>query len=201
MRLETFGQTFQDFEPKLDKAAYLEFASTPAARPLLSSSCFPENPTQTWELESRAAAVHTTSLGSGSCFLPPKIASPRHHRRGKGQDAAQHKPLYRTSTTTAAAVVHRPAGRTLPCLPTCGSACSCSFHQQRAGTGTQGSATRSRHTGPRFLEPDADASVFLTFWHRVLHKPWGIGGDSNSPSGRGWGVSSLSHRSQIVLIV
>jgi hypothetical protein len=118
MRLETFGQTFQDFEPKLDKAAYLEFASTPAARPLLSSSCFPENPTQTWELESRAAAVHTTSLGSGSCFLPPKIAS----RRITGGERDRMQPSTNRYTEPPQPrqprwSTGRPAGRCLACPP------------------------------------------------------------------------------------
>lgn len=197
MRLETFGQTFQDFEPKLDKAAYLEFASTPAARPLLSSSCFPENPTQTWELESRAAAVHTTSLGSGSCFLPPKIAS----RRITGGERDRMQPSTNRYTEPPQPrqprwSTGRPAGRCLAhprlvmLIP---SAASWDWDPRLRDTLTA--------YGSSFPGAGCGCKRFLTFWHRVLHKPWGIGGDSNSPSGRGWGVSSLSHRSQIVLIV
>lgn len=182
MRLETFGQTFQDFEPKLDKAAYLEFASTPAARPLLSSSCFPDMGIGE---PSRRRPHHKFGVGQLLPSSQNRIASASPEGKGTGCSPAQ----------TAIPNLHNhgsrggpPAGRPDGALPTRGS--SCSFHQQRAGTGTQGSATRSRHTGPRFLEPGADASVSS---HSGTVSCTNHGGLEAIPIRRAGGVGACRH--------
>jgi hypothetical protein len=185
MRLETFGQTFQDFEPKLDKAAYLEFASTPAARPLLQLLPRKSNPDMGIGEPSRRRPHHKFGVGQLLPSSQNRIASASPEGKGTGCSPAQ----------TAIPNLHNhgsrggpPAGRPDGALPTRGS--SCSFHQQRAGTGTQGSATRSRHTGPRFLEPGADASVSS---HSGTVSCTNHGGLEAIPIRRAGGVGACRH--------
>jgi len=152
--LARFGQPSKTLDSiKLDKAAYLQFVS-----PLLQ--LLPRKSSQLY-LKKKIRGRHGIGEASTSWRWVWAVASSQKRitGRGKGQDAVEHKPLYRTSPATAG----QPRWSTRRSGPHLVAFASCSF---LPSAGARPEAPRHAH-GIRSTFPGVRWECFPKFCVRL----------------------------------